>query len=63
MRNLDYHTLQINPEKLEQPEARETRPAGREEPSCEEKKMHSVPRSLCQKMLVLAQGSLVVLEP
>lgn len=63
MRNLDYHTLQINPEKLEQPEARETRPAGREEPYCEEKKdARCAPISL-PKMLVLAQGSLVVLEP
>lgn len=49
MRNLDYHTLQINPEKLEQPEAGETRLAGREEPSREEKKTHSAPQPLSQK--------------
>lgn len=32
MRNLDYHTLQTNPEKLEQAGSEGTRPIGREEP-------------------------------
>lgn len=49
MRNLDYHTLQINPEKLEQPEARETQPAGREELSGGGKKSGGAPLSFCQK--------------
>lgn len=48
MRNLDYHTLQINPESLQHPGARETCLASREELSCREKKVHSAPRSLCQ---------------